>query len=151
MATIIDKLLNRDSETKPSPEELREIAKLAHDESERLARLVHHSKQAVLREAGIKEGLRDVEARVKIADGSLKAFEQQVAAGKEISDAAAGIQGRVQMLDQLVTSADSRIRKVEVRNGELNEARAKIEKLISTGVVVAGDDGTPYVGFERRQ
>ena len=49
MATIIDKLLNRDTEAKPSAEELRQIANLAHAESERLAALVDQAQSSSVR------------------------------------------------------------------------------------------------------
>ena len=51
-----------------------------------------------------------------------------------MTEAAAELEGRIGTLDQLVTSADARIRQVEARNGKLSEARASIEKLISSSV-----------------
>ena len=134
MSTIIDKLLNRDSEAKPSAEELRQIAKLAHDESERLAALVDQARRELEQETGIRESLRNVEVRVTTADSSLRAFEERVTASQELSEATAELEGRIKTLDQIVTTADARIRQVEARNGQLREARMSIEKLISSGV-----------------
>ncbi len=64
MATIIDKLLNRDTEAKPSAEELRQIANLAHAESERLAALGDQTRRELEQEAGIQASLLEVERRV---------------------------------------------------------------------------------------
>ncbi|TDI35766.1 MAG: hypothetical protein E2P02_27305 [Acidobacteria bacterium] len=134
MSTIIDKLLNRDTEAKPSAQELRQIATLAHAESERLAALVNQARSELEQEAGIQASLVEVEARVTTADGSLRAFEQRVSASQELSEATGELEGRIRTLDQIVTTADARIRQVEARNGKLNEARANIEKLISSGI-----------------
>ena len=64
----------------------------------------------------------------------MRAFEERASASQELSEATAELEGRIQTLDQLVTTADARIRQVEARNGKLNEARANIEKLISSGI-----------------
>ena len=62
MSTIIDKLLNRDSETKPSPEELRQIADIARQESERLAALIDQTRRELEAKAGMQESIRAVES-----------------------------------------------------------------------------------------
>ena len=80
MSTIIDKLLNRDSESKSSYEELQQIAQVAEDKSEQLAALIDQARRELENEEGIKESLRSVEARVSSADGSLTAFAERVAA-----------------------------------------------------------------------
>ena len=134
MPTIIDKLLNRDTENKPSAEELRKIADLAQQESTRLADLIDYAQRELEAKAGMQESIRAVESRISSADGTLKAFEQRAAAAREMTEVAAEIEGRIGTLDQLVTSADARIRQVEAREGKLGEARASIEKLISSSV-----------------
>jgi hypothetical protein len=46
MATIIDKLLNRrESDPKPTAEELRQVAELAQEESARLAELIEQAQR----------------------------------------------------------------------------------------------------------
>ena len=134
MATIIDKLLNRDTENKPSAEELRQIADLARQETTRLAELIDQARRELEAKEGIQESIKAVESRISSADGTLKAFEQRATAARETTEAAAELEGRIGTLDQLVTSADARIRQVEARNGKLSEARASIEKLISSSV-----------------
>ena len=134
MPTIIDKLLNRDAETKPSAEELRQIADLAQEETTRLAQLIDQARRELEAKAGMQESIKSVESRISSADGTLKAFEQRATAAREMTEEAAELEGRIGTLDQLVTSADARIRQVEARNGKLSEARASIEKLISSNV-----------------
>ena len=74
MATIIDKLLNRrDSEPKPTPEELRQVAELAQEESTRLAELIDRAQRELRSEAAIRGSLQAVEGRLEAADGSLRA------------------------------------------------------------------------------
>ncbi len=112
MSTIIDKLLNRDTEAKPSAQELRQIINLAHAESERLAALVNQARSELEQEAGIQASLVEVEARVTTADGSLRAFEQRVSASQDLSEATAELEGRIKTLDQLMKTADARIRQL---------------------------------------
>ena len=66
MPTIIDKLLNRDTETKPSAEELRQIADLAQEETTRLAQLIDQARRELEAKAGMQESIKSVESRISV-------------------------------------------------------------------------------------